>query len=320
MSVGRIFLVVLPLLTALDPASAHAAKGGDFAGLVDVGHGRRIYMECRGRGSPTVVLISGKGNGAADWSEILDPAAPVRKSPYDMAGHEEDAAIYRSGAAVFPRVSRFTRACAYDRPGTRIEGKNISTPVLQPHSVDQDVGDLQKLLAASGERGPYVLVAHSYGGLIARLFARKHPKEVVGLVMIDIVSEYMQRAASPQALAKWDELNRTSSPKAPEAVELIDAFAKINGAAKLPHVPTVVLSADKPWDPEQVTALTKKVGGAVVTWDNWLAAQDLLAASAPGRHVKHTHSGHFIYTYAPALVVDAVREVVDEVRRNGALG
>jgi hypothetical protein len=80
------------------------------------------------------------------------------------------------------------------------------------------------------------------------------------------------------------------------------------------------LSAEKPWGPAIVKAMTDRVGGAVVTWDEWLAAQDLLAASAPGKHVKHTDSGHFVYMYAPQLVVDAIHEVVDEVRRSGAQG
>jgi pimeloyl-ACP methyl ester carboxylesterase len=315
-SFGSILLAVVAFLATLNPAAAyaaHAAKSNDFAGLVDIG-GRQIYMECRGRGSPTVVLIAGKGNGAADWSEILDPAAPVRKSPYDMAGQEEGAAIYRSNAAVFPRVSRFTRVCAYDRPDTRMEGKNVSTPVPQPHPVDEDVADLQKLLAASGERAPYVLVAHSYGGFVARLFVRRYPKEVSGLVMIDVASEYIQKAASPQALAKWDELNRMSSPQAPEAVEVLDAFAKLDAAPKLRPVPTVVLSADKPWDPAQAAAVAKKVGGDAITWDIWLRSQELLAASAPGEYLRHTDSGHFVYLYDPALVVNAIRTVVEEAR------
>jgi pimeloyl-ACP methyl ester carboxylesterase len=310
----RILMLLFPILTVLYPAAAQAAGSRDFAGLIDIGSGRKMYLECRGRGSPMVVLISGKGNGAAEWSEILDPADPVRKSPYDMAGHEEGAAIYRSASAVLPLVSGFTRVCAYDRPGTRIAGKNISTSVPQPHPVDEAVDDLHKLLAASGEPGPYVLVAHSYGGLIARLFSRRYPKEVVGLVMIDVVSELVQKTASPAALARWDKLNRMSSPEAPEAVELLDAFAKINAAPPLPRLPTIVLSADKPWDPVLIEAHNNKVGGATVTWDESLAAQNLLAASGPGKHVKNTNSGHYVYWYAPRLVADAIHEVVATVR------
>ena len=71
----RIFLLLALPVIALG-ASAAFAENSDVAGLVDIGSGRRMYLEFSGTGSPTVVLISGKGNGAADWSEVLDPADP----------------------------------------------------------------------------------------------------------------------------------------------------------------------------------------------------------------------------------------------------
>ena len=68
-------------------------------------------------------------------------------------------------------VSRFTRVCAYDRPGVTLDGPDQSTPVTQPHPADQAADDLHRLLMAAGEPGPYALVPHSYGGLVATLFA-----------------------------------------------------------------------------------------------------------------------------------------------------
>ena len=128
---------------------------------------------------------------------------------------------------MFPSVSRFTRVCAYDRPGTRLEGPDVSTPVEQPHSAYQAADDLHRLLMAAGEQGPYVLVPHSYGGLVATLFARSWPQEVDGLVMVDAATPLIREVASPAALSKWDTANRRSSPGALEAVELLDAFARI---------------------------------------------------------------------------------------------
>ena len=72
---------------------------GDFAGLVDIGGGRKMYMECRGKGGPTVVLVSGLGNAADVWSVTSDPE--------------------NERPAVFAEVATFTRVCAYDRPSTR---------------------------------------------------------------------------------------------------------------------------------------------------------------------------------------------------------
>ncbi len=124
-----------------------------------------------------MVLISGKGNGAADWSEILDPADPAHEADYDaVAWGKGD--LHKSESAVFPSVSRFTRVCAYDRPGVRLDGPDQSTLVAQPHPADQAAEDLHRLLIAAEEPGPYVLVPHSYGGVVATLFARTWPNEV----------------------------------------------------------------------------------------------------------------------------------------------
>src|SRR5438045_3949104 len=88
----------------------------DFAGLVDIGGGREMYLECSGEGAPTVVLISGKGNGAADWSEVLDPSDPAHEADYDAVAWGKGE-LHKSDTAVFPMVSHFTRVCTYDRPG-----------------------------------------------------------------------------------------------------------------------------------------------------------------------------------------------------------
>src|SRR5262245_57067593 len=98
-------LAPLAIAVALIVTPAAAA---DFAGLVDIGGGRKMYLECSGTGAPTVVLISGKGNGAADWSEVLDPSDPAHDADYDaVAWGQGD--LHKSESAVFPMVARFTR-------------------------------------------------------------------------------------------------------------------------------------------------------------------------------------------------------------------
>ncbi len=196
----RVFLLLAPPVIALG-ASAAFAESGDVAGLVDIGSGRKMYLECSGTGSPTVVLISGKGNGAADWSEVLDAADPAHGADYDAVAWGKGN-LHKSNSAVFPMVSRFTRVCAYDRPGTRLDGPDQSTPTTQPHPADQAADDLHRLLTAAGEPGPYVLVPHSYGGLVATLFARTWPKEVEGLVLVDTVTQLMRQVAESGGCGK----------------------------------------------------------------------------------------------------------------------
>jgi pimeloyl-ACP methyl ester carboxylesterase len=301
----------LAVVLALSAAVVVSAASESLADSVDIGHGRSMYLQCSGAGAPTVVLISGKGNGAEDWMEVLDPADPAHDADYDaVAWGKGD--LHRSDSAVFASVARFTRVCAYDRPGVRLDGPDQSTPVAQPHAADQAADDLHRLLTAAGEPSPYVLVPHSYGGVVATLFARTWPDEVAGLVMVDTVTPLMREVASPKAVAKWDAFNQRSVPEAPEAVMLLDAFAKIDDAAPLRELPAVVLAADKPWLPPSTPPEDEPVAG--VTFANWQASEKLLAESLSAKLLTGTKSGHNIYAYSPELVIDAIREVVDAVR------
>ncbi|GAA4475406.1 alpha/beta hydrolase [Rhodococcus olei] len=305
------------------PASSTAGHAGrattitpggnaDFAGLVDIGGGRKIYVECAGAGSPTVVLVAGKGNGAHDgWGEVLDPTDPVRQSPDDQVALGEGN-LGPSDTAVFPSVAKFTRVCAYSRPGTGLDDPQTSTPVPQPHRVADAVADLHAALGAAGESGPYVLVGHSYGGLIVRLFASMYPREVSGLVMEDVVSEFETETTTPDEFANWDKLNSTTDGTH-EAVLLIDAIDEIRAAPAMPDVPAVVLSSDKPPNRQAIEAQSKEFG-ALPTFGAWLAAHDLLTKFLRAEHITGTNSGHNIEVYQPKLVTDAIHTVVDQAR------
>lgn len=296
---------------AAGSSSPGAPVQHDVDGLVDVGDGRSIYATCQGEGSPTVVLLAGKGNGAQDWQDVLAPGDPAHDAPGDDVPWGMGK-LEPSDDAVFPSVARFTRVCTYDRPDVRVDGPNVSTPREQPHTVDLDVGDLHALLTALDEPGPYVLVPHSYAGLIAALFARRHPESVGGLVMVDTATQYMEDVASAVQLVNWDATNSATSPQVREGVKIIDAFEQINAAPGLPGMPAVVLSADKPWRTDLVPPEAARV--ETVTFTDWLASLDLLAGALDAENITRTHSGHDIYLYNPALVVDAIRGIVDEVR------
>jgi pimeloyl-ACP methyl ester carboxylesterase len=285
----------------------------DIDALVDVGDGRQIYAKCQGQGSPTVVLIAGKGNGAEDWQQVLDPDDPAHDAPGDDVpwglGRLEP-----SDASVFSSVARFTRVCTYDRPDIRFDAANVTTSRQQPHTVDLDVSDLHALLTALGEPRPYVLVSHSYGGLIAVLYARMYPENIGGLVMVDTVTQLMADVASPAKLENWDATNSATSPQVREGVKLIDAFEQINAAPALQPVAAVVLCADKPWRIDLLPADATQ--GEMVTFADWLASLDLLAIALGAENITQTNSGHDIYLYNPALVVDAIHRVIDDARED----
>jgi pimeloyl-ACP methyl ester carboxylesterase len=292
-------------------AQPAAAAHGDINGLVDVGHGRKLFVTCKGSGSPTVVLISGKGTDAADWMQIADPSDPAVHTPTDDVGAGLAKQI-PSDDAVFPRVAQFTRVCAYDRPNTRLTGDDRSTPRRQPHTLDQDVRDLHALLRAIDDPGPYVLVPHSYGGWIAELFARTYPKRVAGLVMVDAANELLRDVMTPSQLAHWDATNRQTSPQQTESVRVIDAIDQLRAAGPMPRVPAIVLTADKPYRTDLLPAGTDPDDS--LTFAAWQWAQDRLAKALHAQYVTATNSGHHVYLYSPGIVVDAIRTVVDDAR------
>jgi len=206
--------------------AAQSAARADFARLMDVGSGRKIFMECRGRGSPTVVLVTGLGERAENWSKTTNPS-------------DEREAVY-------PGVARFSRVCAYDRPGTvaaATSGYELtrSTPVPQPTTVSGDAADLDALLKASHQRGPYVLVGHSLGGPIVELYASAHPEKVAGLVLVDALSEDLGDGLTPEQLTDFESLNSPATqgrPPGSEDVDLTVLTQQLRAASPAPKVPT----------------------------------------------------------------------------------
>ncbi len=298
--------VVAVVLTAVVPALAasRSANGSakdtsgnskDFSGLVDIGGGRTMYLECHGKGSPTVVLVSGARGAYDDWTHLIDSGGEPKPS----------------GSAVLPKVGKFTRVCAYDRPGTtRMDGTlSSSTPVQQPTTAQAGAADLHALLSAAKEPGPYVLVAHSWGGLIARLYASTYPDEVAGLVLLDAGSEFLQDKLTPE---QWERFVQASKelgkPKELEAVDYPSSVEALRLAPRVGEIPAVVLSADKCW-------FVFPGFDANETCSAWDAAQNLLAAHLDAEHITRTNSGHFIQGENPELVIGTVREVVGAARK-----
>jgi pimeloyl-ACP methyl ester carboxylesterase len=297
-------LLLVSLFTELGSTVGHT-ESQDFAGLVGIASGRKIYLECRGTGAPTVVLIGGLRASAEDWSIAEKP-----------------------GPSVFPEVARFTRVCAYDRPGTPVgEEPSRSDPAPQPTTAGAAVADLHALLTVAGEAGPYVLVAHSYGGLIARLYASTYPGEVSGLVLIDVLSEGLQDAETPEQWAIQRKLiegveESVAEYPALERVDVDRSFGQVRAAPPLRQIPLIVLSADRGWGPQVPSMIAAGVlPGDVppdfgyVTDAAQKQAQEKLARLVPGaKHVTNTNSGHEIHKEQPQLVIDAIREDVEAVR------
>ena len=295
---------LLGLLAVVAGGCARSAAEPGPSGVFDVGGGRKLFLDCQGQGSPTVFIVPGKGSYAEAWNVVVPLDDPIRSSPYDIIAQ---AKFVPSPDAVQPTVAKTTQVCAYDRPNTRPDGADRSTDVPQPHSVQQDVDDVVALISAAQLPGPFVFVAHSYGGLIADLLARTRPDLVAGLVMVDPVSEFMETVGSPAQNAAWERDSMTPPEPGDETVLLGDAIALVQNAPPLPHVPAIVLSSDKFAPPEALTP------------ENYTLAQihqanDMLAAALGTTNVVSNGSGHNMMLYQPKFVADNIIDIVDRVR------
>ena len=314
-------LRLLPRLAATASPSATATapdsgKSKDFAGLVDIGGGREMYMECQGTGYPTVVFVAGAQDRAETWSTTKDP----------------------SEQAVLPAIAETNRVCAYDRPGTILatgEGAedfkpSRSDPVDQPTTLQDHVDDLHALLKASGEgKRPYVVVGHSMGGAVSRLYASEYPEEVSGLVLVDPTPFEAANSLTAEQWALWKPL--LGGPPSEEALELYPALewsdndlnlAQASAAAPLKPMPFIAFQSDKPFDlspyvEDGTLPMTAEEAEQfrILLYNAWHDAIGDLVSQVPGaRFIDDPHSGHYIHQEQPQLVIDSIREVVDAAR------
>ena len=271
---------------ARGPARTPVLTGTGISGtgrLVDIG-GRKLYLECVGSGSPTVVLEAGFGGPSRTWADV------------------EEALV------------RTTRTCAYDRAGL---GSSVAMPGV--HDAGDEIRDLAKLLAAARVPPPYVLVGHSYGGLLVRLFAHAHPDQAAGVVLVDS----MGRDQTHRELASWPRSVAAQARRgfAEPVIDGVDLRAGERAAARirsLGNTPLAVVTAGR-----HDVDLGDLPGGLRTRLDRlWTTMQDELAALSPDHlHVVALRSDHFVQRLdgQPGVVVRAVRAVVQAARTDEAL-
>jgi pimeloyl-ACP methyl ester carboxylesterase len=273
--------------------------------------GYRLHLQCVGTGSPTVVLDAGLGGTSLDWNLVQ------------------------------VEMGRTTRTCAYDRAGM---GWSDAGP--QPRTPSQIARELHTLLTNAGIAGPYVLVGHSLAGKNLRLFAQQHPDQVVGMVSVDARSEYVDMHTSPADAQAFEKAitrqailygvarrfglvrligaSQSGVPAMPSETRMAMAlFATGLRGREATTAEALARTAD---DAELLAApslgdrplIVLAAGQAMNTTDMsapWPEAQRRLAAlSTDGRLIVVEGSGHAIHWEQPAVVLDAMRQMVAQVR------
>jgi pimeloyl-ACP methyl ester carboxylesterase len=240
-----------------------------------------------------------------------------------IGGHGGPPIVFETGLAdsldvwlpMWHLMSQFSAVIAYSRAGFGRSGAGASD-----HSVPSAVSDLHELLHHSGVPGPYILVARSYGSLIARLYVSRYPADVVGLVLVDGTHEEQVHrfgtldASYPRAFQAYFDSVLAHMPSGPAAAEIretvrIQATGRVPGLTPLPDIPIAVLTS------MQLSESAPYVNGTARGHEVWRALHDeWFRRSHNGIHIETDRSGHAIQDDEPALVEMAIHFVLDRAR------
>ena len=265
----------LALAAALATAdAARLDRNIDAAGVT-------LHIVCAGERQPRqpmVILEAGAGNTAATWRDVFEPIAQV------------------------------ARVCAYDRQNLGTSGRVESQPTGGGHAEA-----LHALLQATHEAPPYVIAGHSYGGMIARLFAMRYPNEVAGIVLVDSshedqIARFAVLADPPAPTPLPAEAAMSPSPR--EQVKLAATCAELAAAPWHANIPLIVLSRGlwlKTAPPVPDPLAYARLG----IWQD--LHRELATRSPQGEVIVATKSGHYIQNDEPQIVIDALRRVIAQI-------
>ena len=294
-------IVVLMLVGAIYESLAEAADAKDYpppGQLVDVG-GHRLHINCTGTGSPAVVIEAGLGDWSTSW-----------------AGY------------VQPEVAKTTRVCTYDRAG--LGWSDVSS---LPSDAAQFAKELHTLLQNANVPGPYVMVGHSLGGLIVRVFVHDYASEVAGVVLVDSMNPKQVTESLSNRLALFSSIEaalaRVGVARLIVKLPAIASGAPPNGEAYYPlfsrpqsfqttaneykalpasaaESAAVTSFGDLP-----LIVLTAK-GNDNPGWPEWQT--ELLQLSSNSEQMFAENSRHVIQFDEPKAAVDAILKMVELVR------
>ena len=251
-------------LALLSIAVLFAACSSRVPARIEIIDGRQVEIATAGAGgAATVVFEAGLGEDWTHWDEVAS------------------------------EVARHTRIFAYSRPGTGTSG-----PVATPRDPKQIVEELRTLLASERYAPPYVLVGHSMGGTYMELFAKSHPDEVVGAVLVDPRHRDFLTTCEAAGLDTCGIPESTLVMQSAATIAEYRAFAAASdqmlAAGAFGSYPVRVLTA------------TRHAGSVAreALWEAMLAA--LAAEAVNGEQILVQGSGHHIQLDRPDVVVEAI--------------
>jgi pimeloyl-ACP methyl ester carboxylesterase len=248
-------------------AQVGAAQSPGESRLVEV-DGHAIHLQIAGAGPITVVLEAGGGWSLGQWNMVQPP------------------------------LSALARVVSYDRPGL-----GESAKCTKAETANRVASELHAALNLAGLRPPYLLVAHSTGGLYARVFTHMFPSDVVGLVLVDPAPEHFYERVRRELPALSEMIDQApDAPKGADRAAADTTHAQASASDPLPPIPIMLLSrSDFSGAPAELARI-------------WTQEHQRWVERTPTATLRIAeHSGHNIPRDEPQLIVDAVRGVLRQV-------
>lgn len=197
--------------------------------------------------------------------------------------------------AIISEVSLLTEVLVYDRAGL---GK--SEPSSNPRNSREMVKELKELLSKLNINPPYIVVGHSFGGVNARLFASKYPEDVCGLLLVDSTPEDYRERFLPTMSEDFQEAYNKQFVHEGNYEEFMESLDQLKEDQKKLNVPLIVLSAGKKnyYSPESQGL-----------WNTM--QEEILLISSISEFMIAEDSTHYIQNDEPALVVGAIRRLIE---------
>lgn len=248
-----------------------------------IGAGKKITLDGKsleyalsGSGAPTLVLLSGHGAPLWSWEQL------------------------------YPDIAQLGTVLAYDRWGV-----GGSDPPDAPQDGGAVIATLEALLGQLGLPPPYVLVAHSLGGLYANLYARRYPQKTAGLVLVEaghadeaLLEKDAKRGIAALLVKILDRLKPSIKDDPNSEYRAVGrTVEQIAAAGDFPPLPLVVVTGGK-----KMPLVPRR------SFDLHLEKQaELAALSSQGEQVIAAKSGHCPQLSQPDVVLAAIRSVVGKV-------
>lgn len=228
----------------------------------------RLYSKSSRKGKPNVIFISGLGDSSETWNEVQH------------------------------RMAQVTSTLSYDRAGV---GRSEAAPV--PRTCLDLAEELSALLVAIDMEPPYLLVGHSFGGLVARLYASLYPQTVCGIVLVDAAPEFKELAYEkvlPKHLIAGNREYYENPMVNREKIDKVESYRQVAEHARTSSIPLAIITRGLPdhsgedWPARAILAVEQKLQAEFMRWST--SSKQRIAC----------RSGHDIHHDEPDIIIEEI--------------